>query len=728
MKPTKLVLLTGLICAALSAGSPANQTKDNKAEVALQAAIKTETVDGNLKGAIEQYKQIAALPGAGRATVATALLRMGQCHEKLGDADTQEARKAYEQVVREYGDQKEAAEQARALLSAGTSDRPPVGELAFERKWVLPPAAAGGISRHPSPDGRYLFFGSKGCLWQHDLTTGEDRRLLPGQPCDSTSSPEISPDGKQIAYTRLITKGDVWSYELWVAGIDGSGVKLVMNDNERRLSQKGSFAPKGWSPDAKQILIVVYGDRAEFPSLSLALVSVIDGSVQVVGAQDDFSFGSFSPDGKYLLAWSYARREGQLVAVPGRLKLIPVDGSREIPLYESPAKTWASLWTSDGRMILFLSDRSGTTDLWSLRMSGARPEGEPELVKRDVGPIDLFGFSRDASLYYYTSTLQSDIYTADLDPATGRIISKPTQVNRRFVGSVGYPVEWSPDGQVLVYARTQGSYRPRVTSLVVRSERTGEEREIVPAPAFAPTRRTLYRAQWFPDGRSLLVSDYAEGRVLRQVDAQTGQVRTFLDLGGNLARYNLDESERHLFAPALSRDGKALYYLQVSSGYSSMRLMRRSTETGEERELLQNKPSFMMLGISPSPDGRHLAFFQGDADPETEDLKYASLMIMPADGGEPRELLRTKIPYFPVKWVGDRLLLTVRESASGPPELWSVPIDGGEPQPSGLAMPGLYEMAVHPDGNRIAFCKTAGPVAEVWAIKNLLFTPKTSRE
>ena len=54
MKPARLVLLTGLLSMVLSTGSLAHQAKDDKAEVALQAAIKTETVDGNLKGAIEQ--------------------------------------------------------------------------------------------------------------------------------------------------------------------------------------------------------------------------------------------------------------------------------------------------------------------------------------------------------------------------------------------------------------------------------------------------------------------------------------------------------------------------------------------------------------------------------------------------------------------------------------------------------------------------------------------------
>ena len=71
--------------------------------MALQAAIKTETVDGDLKGAIEQYRKLA--DGSHRAVAAKALVRMGQCYEKLGDA---QARQAYDRVVRDFADQKEA--------------------------------------------------------------------------------------------------------------------------------------------------------------------------------------------------------------------------------------------------------------------------------------------------------------------------------------------------------------------------------------------------------------------------------------------------------------------------------------------------------------------------------------------------------------------------------------------------------------------------------------------
>ena len=171
MKPTKLVILTWLLCATLSAGYLASQAKNNKAEVALQAAIKTETVDGNLRGAIEQYKKIAALPGAGRATVATALLRMGQCYEKLGAADTREARKAYEQVVREYADQAGIVTQARVRLAALGG---PGGGLVTRR--VLPDAS--GVRGVLTADGKYISHIDRdtGDIVQFEVASGQTER------------------------------------------------------------------------------------------------------------------------------------------------------------------------------------------------------------------------------------------------------------------------------------------------------------------------------------------------------------------------------------------------------------------------------------------------------------------------------------------------------------------------------------------------------------------------
>jgi Tol biopolymer transport system component len=683
--------------------SVSQQTAGQVFERALQA----EEVQGDLQKAISLYKKVLQDFPKNREIAAKSLLHMGQCYEKLGDA---EASKAYQRVVSEFADQKEAVEQARALLAASGRERQPETGLTVQQKWVLP-AGQRTIMRHVSPDGRYIPFESSGGVWLHDLTTGEDRKVIEAQTGEYLASPELSPDGKQIAYTRRTEKD---GYELRIASLDGSRMRVLMSDRKRWLW------PKAWSPDAKRILILRQTTAEGF---SLALVSVADGSVQVLTNQDDASNGCFSPDGKYIVTYRTSLSGGQVSRVPAGLKLIPVDGSGGVPLFESSAANWAPFWAPDGRKILFLSDRSGTIDLWSIRVSGGRSEGEPELVKRDAGSIepDPIGFTRDGLFYYKTSTLLSDIYTADLDPATGRVISKPARVNQRFVGSIGHPVEWSPDGQFLVYTRVSrrelGYAVFKVISIIVRSERTGEERELLPMPALASPELILRGLLWFPDGRSLLFSDhdYDKGECIRQIDVQTGQVKALLDRRG----------KDIIVAPmGFSADGKALLYAQATADFTTVRMMRRNTESGEERELFRMTPPDSAVSGALSADGRQLAYVI-----DNEKQKTSSLMIMPTEGGTPRELLQSKIPFDAVNWTRDnRHVLMVRYPESGPPELWSVSIDGGEPQPSGLATPGLSDVSVHPDGRRIAFCSSKGATEEVWVIKNLPSATTASRK
>ena len=109
MKQTRVWITTLLLAALLAL--PAAALAQESAEVALRAAMETETVEGDLKGAIEQYRKIAE--GSDRAIVAKALIRMAESYEKLGDT---ESRKIYERVLREYADQREAAAVARATV------------------------------------------------------------------------------------------------------------------------------------------------------------------------------------------------------------------------------------------------------------------------------------------------------------------------------------------------------------------------------------------------------------------------------------------------------------------------------------------------------------------------------------------------------------------------------------------------------------------------------------
>jgi Tol biopolymer transport system component len=667
----------------------------NQAEVQLQAAIKAEVFDGNLKAAIERYQEIVTKFPGDRPVVAKALVRMGQCYEKLGEAQTSEARKAYERVVREFGDQKEAAEQARVLLAAGSRDRRAATGVAEEQVWVLSDPTRLRYVGKPSPDGRFVPFIDNAAMqiFLHDLTNGQDRVIVGKEPGLFHAGPVISPDGRQIAYTRFKRPPFSGSdFELRVANIDGSNPRVL------QTRQEGWIWPLGWSPDGKRLMAGTQGSR---PSLSL--VEVADGSVRPLTPEGEYSNGCFSPDGRHVVTYSVPAQESTSVRPPGPLLLQPVDGGKAVPLFESRSSNWWPYWTPDGSHVVFFSDRSGTTGLWSIRMANGRPDGEPELVRRNVGDMQPLGFARDG-IFYYKIPRDSDwnIYTVDLDPATGRAVSTPERLNQRFVGSVGLPVEWSPDGEHVAYT---GVVDHTTLGLVVRSVRTGEEREVTFVRPF-PRGHTVAELQWFPDGRFLLgqvVSDGNRRSSFWRIDAQSGEITPLLDLTAK---------NEGVYYPTLSHDGTTLFYVQTTSPKDPDRVMRRDLGTGETRELYR---ADWVENVVVSADGRQLLF-----EGSYPGLNTMSLLTMPAGGGAPRELYRSSDYISDHIWAHDGRRVWMAPLTKAGHELWSIAAGGGEPQPTGLVRSGMYSLSLRPDGRRIVFSSGEGVRESVWAVRNLL--------
>ena len=97
---------------ALAAGQA-----DLDAERQLEAAMHREIVLGDLNGAMELYRALAAQPAKTKAVAARAVFQMAQCFEKEGRPS--EARSMYRRVLVEFGDQVEMVRRARAQLSMG---------------------------------------------------------------------------------------------------------------------------------------------------------------------------------------------------------------------------------------------------------------------------------------------------------------------------------------------------------------------------------------------------------------------------------------------------------------------------------------------------------------------------------------------------------------------------------------------------------------------------------
>jgi Tol biopolymer transport system component len=678
MKPATRFLLAALLCAALPAGFSANQAKDDRAEVALQAAIKKETIDGDLKGAIEQYQKIAQ--STNRAVAAKALLRMGQCYEKLGNT---EARSAYERLVREFGDQAEIVAQARVRLAALGG---PGSARGLVTRRVL--ADASGVGGVLTADGKYI----RGLDWdtgdmvQFEVASGQRSRItnrLPWSEKGKTWGDQaFSRDGKQIAYdSEVLSDAKDWVPQLRIRNLDGSGLRTL-------YSEKGyDVRPLDWSPDAGSILAF----RERNKGHELTLISTADGSVRVLTSitSDWLSFqrASFSPDGRSV-AFSLVR-EGS--PPHSDVFLMTADGRNEVVVAGHPAEDQLLGWTPDGRSLVFLSDRSGTWDIWTVHITGGKQQGEPELLKKDFGSDvwGILGFASNSSFYYKTYTSSGGLYNGTVDLETGKVLVPPAPVTTRYTGPPSQST-WSPDGRNLAYISRPGDIGPGKNILTIRSAATGEERFL------SPRLRYVTQISWAPDGRSIIAIGTTETETaIFRIATETSGITRLADAG---------------MAPHLCPDGKTLVFVK-----DGPIITKRNLDTGEESEVVKGGTMFYDL----SPDGREVVFHVDGA------IKTASL-----EGGEPRELFRGPVRpawYYGLRWTRDGRYVIVQARNAASSEIFLVPAQGGTPLKLDLSVPKMASFALHPDNRRFAFSVNEESKSELWVMENFLPPLKNPR-
>ena len=702
----RMLMAGSVVCGALvlTGGAQLSSTQGPQTpEAVLGAAIHQEEAEGNLEAAIESYQTFLARHGDMRSLAVQALLRMGQAYERLGRPD---AREAYERVLRDYADQAKQVSAARTRLAALAQPRSPAdpSTMVVRRLWESPSADYFG---GPSPDGRYLTyidFATGNNLGVHDVVTGQQRPLTqkPRGSSGFAGPSTISPDGQQVAYGWAIRENPRRG-ELRLIGLDTRGPRvLYQNENE----EVAWVHPHAWTPDGKQILALF--NRWDNTN-QLVLVSVADGSVRVLKSLGwNYPFNvDLSPDGRHIV-YDFPPDENS----PNRdIFLLATDGSREIPLMEHPADDKGPLWTPDGTKVVFASDRTGSTSAWVLRIADEKAQGPPELVKPDLGRFFPVGFDRNGSYYYELHTGMSDVYLATLNPVTGKLGAAPSRATQRFVGAT-YGAAWSPDGQSLAYVRRDAASLAFGSTVIIQSLDTGTEREL-------STKFTrLLGLRWFPDGRSLMVLALGQGiSGIYRIDAQTGETAALVTDARPIG---------------VSPDGEEIFYLFGPDETDSYSFVVRNLESGQTKDLYS---SGGIDAAALSPDGRWLVFTaapekQATTTGDRSRADYLELKIMPAAGGEPRELHRLRRVLSPrgpgwTGWTPDgRHVLFVQPqevSGAGPwaKELWQIPVEGGEPQSLGLAMEGLRDVQFHPDGQRIAFTSMRLN-HEVWVMENFL--------
>jgi len=695
-----LQLLSHTAAVLLVAAAPAVAQTVSQNEIRFREARHKEQVEGDLGAAIKLYQRIASVKSE-RSLAARALVQLGRCYEKQGNA---EARKAYERVLREFGDQSAEANEARMRLAKINPAGPRTGVAA--RK-LSPPLRAYPL-RTVTRDGRYtayIFF-RRSVIMLLDLTTGKERevgggrRLIP--PGDSSLSAAISPDGLTIAYDQVHADG---TCDLRIIGV---------NATEPRILQRGlnSFFVADWSRDGSTVLIKETQPTANPGPLRSLLVKVRTGEmtkvyssglrgsailpIQLRGAQL-----RLSPDGRFVANTMpeapTERGTGVFVTAVGDENPYKIAGS--------PADAYVFGWSPDGGQLLYVSDQSGSYDLWSVPMKDGRPRGVPVVLKKDLGMVMGSGIADDGSLYYCNASIFGNLYIGELDVAAAAV--RNVQQIPQPSGHLSRRATWSPDGARLLIDRASGQFAAKG---IIRDIATGEEQEVRPpegsyAPEMAPDGRSLtpYESSWAPDGKSIV---YLVRRDREQKPSQV--IVANQQSGAGRRQFELPSRSPYVM-PTVAPDGRYLYVAKGMNQSNATQVVRIDLQTGEERDICAARPYVWAL----SPDGTQIAC-AGFGD---------TIQILPTQGGRARDLVKGN-DFGTMTWTADGQYLIYTLSTSsigvgGSGVYWIVPAAGGTPRKLDIALGTVGYMSVHRDNRRIAIA-CEGRASELWVLENVL--------
>ena len=203
---------------------------------------------------------------------------------------------------------------------------------------------------------------------------------------------------------------------------------------------------------------------------------------------------------------------------------------------------------------------------------------------------------------------------------------------------------------------------------------------------------------------------------LIRIDVQTGQVTSLMSLPA-LVDWSFD----------FSRDGNIVFYVRTAAppDVTATRLVAHDLRSGRETVVIEKRGLF---AVAVSPDGQKLLIAAwGESD--------QALLVMPASGGEARELLRIggekEVAFWGAPWwTHDGRSIAFMKGTKGTApnqwELWRIAVEGGEPQRLGLIPIRFRDARLHPDGRRVA-TMDAKVNFELWVMENFLPSAKAAK-
>jgi serine/threonine protein kinase len=424
--------------------------------------------------------------------------------------------------------------------------------------------------------------------------------LTADSPADD-SQPVFSPDGERIAFR---------------SGRDGGGLFIMgaTGESVKRITDFG-FNP-AWSPDGTEIVfadarIVDHnrpGGQGLFPgdrdyerlqsrmpdpaqataASQLWIVNVKTEARRSLTAGDAVQ-PSWSPHGHRIAYW------GRYQGGQRDIRTVSADGGEPVQVTDDPFVDWNPVWSPDGNYLYFVSDRSGSMNLWRIPVDErtGQVRGAPEPLTTPSPFSQHVSLSKDGRRLVYVQVSQrSNLQQVGFDPVRAAILGEPVWITQGTKPLYGPTL--SPDGEWTAYY----SGGPQQDIFVMKSDGAGAPRQLT------DDSHRDFLPRWSPDSRRLAFYSNRSGRY---------EIWTVNADGSELRQLTRTSSKLGVVYPVWSPDGNQLAFA-LYGGHSFIMDLRQPWDEAALHETppVSANPPTWFVAASWSPDGRTLAGVLGN--------------------------------------------------------------------------------------------------------------------